>query len=419
MRPSKLIIISLALFVVAVVGTKQCTYDYECGNIPYAYCYNGAEDCTRTTLGVALSSSDDRIYYSEYCRSPDNPYYVKGTKENITIKAVSLKNGKINNIYSETHSRSGSLGGVFGKVGDSLYIERYNRYTGLDSFNVKTLAEKGVILKFYDSVAFASDTYACIFNKYGADDDYRRYYNINKYAGAVQSTAAKPTAIYSVFSGYCGGMYTSGTTIYFSFTEFDANETEISIVYKGTTACRGCQPPAPLFTVKGDIGGITADPSNPNKIYFGSNLGIYSYSLSTNAIDNLTADASEGVIAFYKGSIIYNTGSMIRKVNISSKKVADINGKKVGSCKCAPGFKGDQCNECSGQIQWYQTSPSCVATNSAGLPETCTQDWQCGNMPYTVCYGDCQCRDNFTGPKCDQCAGTISWEDETPYCSLP
>eukprot|EP01111_Echinosteliopsis_oligospora_P018761 TRINITY_DN8783_c0_g1_i1.p1 TRINITY_DN8783_c0_g1~~TRINITY_DN8783_c0_g1_i1.p1 ORF type:complete len:443 (-),score=60.82 TRINITY_DN8783_c0_g1_i1:8-1276(-) len=419
MTMSSKILISLSLLCVTVMAAtgRVCSHDYQCGNMPYAYCYNGAEDCLYTLQGVVVDSG--KVYYGEICRAPDNENYVKAQKANITLKTVDIASGSISNIYTEERSRSGNIGGVWGKQADNLYINRYRRYNGLDTFNVNTQDESVVLLKFYNSIAFQTNTYACIFNSYSAPDDYRVYWNINKYSGYVNAeTSKKPTILYTILAGYCGATYVPKDTkvIYYALSDYDANTTEYSSLYKGTTSCNNCQPPAPLFNTKGSISGMTQNPSDSSVLYFGTEFGLFAYTFATNKIETLTNDTNYGTIVYYDGSIIYNNGALIRSVKISTKKITDVNGNKVGTCKCAPGFTGDYCSVCNGQIQWYNGSPSCVAVDSNGVPESCTADYQCGNMPYTYCASSCQCQYGFTGSRCDQCAGNVTWSDGIPSC---
>eukprot|EP01111_Echinosteliopsis_oligospora_P012937 TRINITY_DN4516_c0_g1_i1.p1 TRINITY_DN4516_c0_g1~~TRINITY_DN4516_c0_g1_i1.p1 ORF type:complete len:428 (-),score=118.89 TRINITY_DN4516_c0_g1_i1:76-1359(-) len=415
------LITSLILFTTAIeAAVKTCSYDYQCGNIPYVYCIGGQDDCLYTLDGVSLSNG--RIYYGEVCRGPDDPYAVYGQKINTTLKYVTLSTGKITSFYSEQRSRRGNIGGVYGIVGKNLYVNRYRRYTGLDSLNLDSLSEEDVFLKFYGSVAFTNEnTYACIYNRSSSPDDYRSYYNINKYNGIVSAqNQPTPQVLYTSLAGQCGASFVSGTNIYFALSAYTEDQYEKTSVYRGTTQCNSCQLPAPLFVVNGSVYGFALNPSDSSKLYFGTDFGVFSWDKSTNKITNLTNDPVNGQIAFYQGSIYYNTGASIRSVSVTTKKVKEVNNKKIGECRCAPGFTGNNCNICNGQVQWENNAPSCVATNADGVPVTCTQDYQCGNIPYTFCDGaSCACQTNFTGPKCDKCTGQITFNsDGIPSCSL-
>eukprot|EP01111_Echinosteliopsis_oligospora_P003402 TRINITY_DN1539_c0_g1_i1.p1 TRINITY_DN1539_c0_g1~~TRINITY_DN1539_c0_g1_i1.p1 ORF type:complete len:365 (+),score=111.36 TRINITY_DN1539_c0_g1_i1:151-1245(+) len=358
--------ISLFLLLVTSVLAKTCARDAQCGSMPYAVCSGGQEDCLYTLDGLAVSG-DGKVYYGEFCRAPDNEYTIKGVKVNTTLKSVDISTGKIEQIFTEQLSRSGNIGGVFGINAKNLFVNRYNRYTGLNKFNIVTKNEENVILRFYNAIAFTTDTYTCAFSAYSSPDDYREYYTINKYTGIIASSKATPKVLYTVLAGGCGAIFVSGNNIYFAVTSYVADNIESSTVYRGDVNCKNCTVPAPLFTVNGTLSGFTQNPADTSKFFFGTEFGLFSFNTAKNQIATITTDANKGVMAFYQGSIIYNNGKLIRSINPTTKKTKDINTKKVGTCVCAYGFSGSDCTTCTnGSVVWDSyNNPSCVASSSS------------------------------------------------------
>ena len=86
-----------------------------------------------------------------------------------------------------------------------------------------------------------------------------------------------------------------------------------------------------------------------------------------------------------------------------------------GICTCKEHFTGDKCDECAKE---YRDHPKCdvCASSYFGLPDCQSCSCYEAGSKSLSCHqitGECDCKDSFTGEKCDQCEeGTYGY----PLC---
>jgi len=393
-----------------------CTMDYQCGTIPYGQCYGSVNDCPSTIQGVAVDTTNNQIYYGAQCRD------ASGVTSDVTIKRVSGNGGVATKIFSEPILRTaGNIVKVLQVSNGVLYWDRVEREPGssLGAFNLNSQSETMVTLNpgfFEAQIEIANGvSYSCQLD-YGTNNSY----SIVRFEGEVgqggQTTGKK---LYVLGSSQCGPVRVgAGSELYFTIITVTPNPNTIAsyttVFYKGSTSVTGSTSlPSPLFVVKGQV--LDFDVDTTGSIVYGSRNGLFKRDGSTTKA--LLNEQVTG-LSIYSKRVIYNNGVTIRSTSLDGQNTMDLVQSGTGKCTCRQGFSGSNCQSCSGQIQWNNGSPSCVSTNKAGVPASCSFDYHCGNVPYTVCAGVCSCRGNFTGDKCDQCASprTVSFSNGIPAC---
>lgn len=411
------ITIILTTTVVNAQTPASCTMDYQCGTIPYGQCFGSVNDCPTTILGVAVDTSNNQIYYGAQCRG------ASGDTSNVTIKTVSGNGGVATTVFSEPILRTaGNIVKVFQTVNGVLYWDRVEREPGssLGAFNLKSKSETMVTLNpgFFEAQLEIVNgvSYSCQLD-FGANNSY----SIVRYEGIVgQGAQTTGRMIYVLGSSQCGPVRVgTGSELYFTIITVTPNPTTIATYtttfYRGSTSGSSTSTlPSPLFVVNGEVLDFDVDTTSSSIIY-GTRDGLFKRVGSTTK--TLNNEQITGLSIYYQ-RIIYNNGVTIRSTSLDGQDTKDLVQSTTGTCTCRAGFYGNNCQSCNGQVQWNNGSPSCVATNGAGVPATCSFDYQCGNVPYTVCTGSCSCRGNFTGDKCDKCEGakTISFSNGIPAC---
>jgi len=219
-----------------------------------------------------------------------------------------------------------------------------------------------------------------------------------------------------------------GTSLYIL-----AGDENGSVVLKGST--NGSEPLQTLFTIyTSSPNTYPAFDADSSAIYYTDEFSVNRYFVDGEVGPSLlypdhTPSPNFTRLQVFEGFVYFDDGNWIRSANTSTLDVEDLipfefsvslsgnNHNGSGTCTCLDNFSGSDCTTCSGQVQWDNNVPSCVPILENGFPSSCSADYQCGNVPYTVCDdGECQCRSSFSGQLCTDCAGTVSWSSNVPEC---
>jgi len=391
--------------------------DYQCGTAPFGQCSGSVNDCASTQRGVSIDSSSNVLYYASVCRS------ISDNSNNITIKKVSVEGGVPSNVFSELESRGpDNIDKVFTVVNGVLYFDRIERQPGsnLSSFNLKS-SQKATVQTgpgFFEGQLeiLNGASYTCQLD-YGSVNSY----SIVRYPGVVgQTSPTNGKKIYVIGSSQCGPVRRgTGSNLIFTVYTYKATQSQQVVQYTTTfykgTVTGSISLPSPFFSVSDQVSDFDID-STGNIIVYGTQYGLFkrdgqvTTTISTESITGVT---------IYNKKIYYNNGFTIRSVTLDGKTTQNLIQQQTGTCSCRSGFYGDNCQSCDGQIQWEGGFPSCVPVNKEGVPTTCAYDYQCGNVPYTICsLNSCTCRENFSGKHCDECTGdkSITFNNGIPSC---
>eukprot|EP01132_Coremiostelium_polycephalum_P004750 gene4750-5927_t len=209
--------------------------------------------------------------------------------------------------------------------------------------------------------------------------------------------------------------------------------------YRGLKSCRNCDLSTLklLFTIPSDVSDLAVSST---KLYYSQKssyqanqtIGIYEVPLDGDLSQKrtLVTESVSSIDYSAPTNYIYYTtseGNKIKRVSISNpsniETLYDPN-ISFGNCRCSEGFQGPTCSNCSnGIISWQDGQPHCIPLDSDGVPTSCFNDYEC-NLPFGYCtvtssgLRKCACRQNFVGPKCDQCFGTITWDYGYPSCNV-
>ncbi|KYR02183.1 EGF-like domain-containing protein [Tieghemostelium lacteum] len=409
----------------------QCSFDWQCPNLPNSYCRNKL-----IVQSNDIAVHDQRVYFvGRY--SNDDPATAHANLLSVPFQP------NLNDKYRQEFQFQGEdfslsyarYGGIMGyEMNNNFFMTILNRFknqpylgfylgpfnnNGVSSHVFTALFEGGSYQKMYFDSA-GNQIYRCQLGNL-------QWYSINP---DIQKLVSGRT-LYKV---YCEGVWLNGDNLYWTSRD----------------------PAAGNFSINFHIGNKNVPNNQPNvPTTIGENEEVYAFTGSNTDIIYSTKDAlykmaipngqnipiSRQLItndpwiesAVYKDGFVYYTtsNSYIKKVNLQNNQVTvlyepnDYSSPKPGNCTCRYGFSGDNCDVCppGNQIIWDNNgSPSCRPYGY------CIQEYQCNNVvpsfnfqPFATCYmyNQCICKISYlTYPNCDKCPNGqhIAWENNSPQC---
>ncbi|EFA75468.1 hypothetical protein PPL_10972 [Heterostelium album PN500] len=396
-----------ALLVVGAVAAraKSCSQSYECGTQPFAHCYNMT--AKHMLPGFGLDNGQHTINFINNLGAVDNR--PDGAS---FFGRVSMDGGEfevIEEIESDANVQNGQRVVQMYNYLESKHIpyvvnsKATAGNAGIGPYANHVFTQVWSVLSVYLGMAFDEKNNIM----YSCDLDIRKY---NKIPMTFEDRRDNTT----MYTGQtCSGMSYYNGKLYFS-----ANSAAGTSFYQADTTCVNCDKSklSAIFNESSYIHGMT---SSDTDIFYTSSTGIYQVSLANPSTKKqLSSDTKAGTIKYSEGFVYYQNDNQIISIEVATGKTKVLYDTatvaRQNQCYCATGFSGDQCETCSGRIQWNNGIPKCYRENQ---PLFCVQDYECGNVPFTLCnYGTCSCRNNFYGAKCDQCDYHIIWENGIPVC---
>eukprot|EP01111_Echinosteliopsis_oligospora_P008074 TRINITY_DN2350_c0_g1_i2.p1 TRINITY_DN2350_c0_g1~~TRINITY_DN2350_c0_g1_i2.p1 ORF type:complete len:457 (-),score=62.80 TRINITY_DN2350_c0_g1_i2:49-1323(-) len=422
----KVIFLLVAIFSCQIF-CQSCTQDYQC-NIPYGQCIRSNQStsagyCSSSFPGIAIDQSNAGVYYALNCFNSASPS--PNDQGNITIRRADATNGggSATTVFSQQLILGyGNIQRILAAENGVVYYDRAVRPPGtldLYAYNVQSGLESKITLipgLFQGYLDIATSTYTCQL----LAQNNMFFYDIVRFAGVVGQTGSSTNAyagtiLYSLGNSPCGPLRRGvGSDIIFTAINYT---TLMTTFYRGIIMGSDNALPSPYFTVNGVVNDF--DVASNGAIVYGTSAGLFKR--EGNTITNLYSEtAVTGVSIFDRNQIIFfNNGVTVRAITLQGQ-IVQPNNNTTSVCQCKPGFSGNNCQTCiNGQIQWNNNNPSCVSYGANGLPVSCSADYQCGNVPFTLCTNQtCVCRNNFRGIKCDICDSprTLTWRNGIPYC---
>jgi len=417
-----LVFILFTVFISKSFGLvgSNCTFDYQCENIPYEVC----NSCTLIP-GLGVDPQTEKIYFLGRCGGLLPPSGVSDNPGTVHLFSANLDGTSITPLTTlpeDTGASSPSYSIVF----QFLAISPFDFFIIRDirdaiSFNIidRQTFNESVVYTQRDSPAPSFDfdlttgkTYSCY------DFDVVVFSSI--LTTPVFSTPDSVVYPRSAINGSCENVKVVGDNLYILAGDN---------VYHGSTD--GTAPLEILLTL------FTSSPNRPPAMEADSSAVYFTTEFS---VDRSFVDGQVGPTLLFpdhtpspnfttlqvvNDELYFDDGAFIRRVNTTSLSTDDLipypfsYGGSSG-CICRNGLSGENCQTCqNGQIQWTNGIPACVAyLPNSSFPSQCNFDYQCGNVPFTVCQGNqCQCRGTFTGASCSSCSGSINWDQGLPSCN--
>ncbi|EFA74935.1 EGF-like domain-containing protein [Heterostelium album PN500] len=404
------------------IETVSLFMDWECGSVPYSVCqsrinimsglgydqdknkvmFMGKLDPSGTVVVASVSGSGGGAVTIEYPITTD---IIPGSGFSVTTGMQAYVDST-NLVYTIASQRlSQAIGPYFANNNTVNYIW-YPR-----GFQLAT---------YFDE----SDQrlYTCTFGMWRAN-----YFPTGFIDQSQQFAMLEDSAAYDTRCSFIGR---AGSNLYIIQYQYDSPfRSTVSTIDRN---CVGCAK-ATAFTLVASLPfEVTGFAVNNAAMYFGTKAGYYSNETGvfelplSGDLSKLRKLSSKPVIGLsLNGNSVYfsSTDNSISKIDLSqqSRPVTTLysNSTSSGSCGCAVGFTGPNCQTCTnGVTRWTNGIPQCVALLPNGQPSSCQQDYECGQVPMAYCNGVCYCRPGFTGSRCETCTGTVTWDYGYPTCNL-
>ncbi|EFA76706.1 EGF-like domain-containing protein [Heterostelium album PN500] len=412
--------IFLISMIIVVASSTSCQVDYQCGNVPYSLCFKNFN----MLPGIGRDTSGNIVLLGNFNSSSQGLNYIA------TLPAAG---GSITPGYAITTDANSGSG----------YSKSTQLYTFVTSLNQPYIAVQKNNAP-YTGPYFQNGTFNGVWALKGYtlglgfdDINKRTYYcdgNVHRIDKIVLTEQERFQGAMDLYAGQnCNFIGAVGNDLYMALINYNDNGTTTT-VYKGSISCANCPASSltKVATLNFQASGFSLSATH---MYFSAapgyltpNAGLIQLPLSGDMIA-LRYIVSEPVGRFVFDQsgdwIYYQTADLatIKKVGPISANHPQVsvlydrsNPGSSGNCGCTGGMQGAQCQTCSGQIQWVNSFPQCIAVSN-GNPATCQADYQCANLPYTSCqYATCQCVNGFTGAQCQTCTGTVTWNNGVPTC---
>ncbi|GAM21869.1 hypothetical protein SAMD00019534_050440, partial [Acytostelium subglobosum LB1] len=392
---------------ISVVAGSQCTSNYQCGSFPFAVCYNLTSNAMLTGIGWD-SKTSDVVFISRLSGVGSNVF-----KEKPFLTSLAGSFHAVEEINAEIDVPNG--------------VKVYQLYNYMSDAGIPILANfmptgvagvgpytRGVFEQVFSvlSVQLTLDYDEPNNILYSCDLDVRKYSPIPM----TRDGRLNNVTMYKDLA--CSGLSHQKTDLFLAASPRTEPGT---VFYKGSTSCVNCDTSklVKLFT---DPNYIRAFATNSEYIFYATSAGVFQVPLSGDVSKRVQVMDNTQVQSLVVGNEMLN----IQTTDAIYRYCPHRNNTKMiystkdqisqGQCSCATGFAGDACTSCDGHVIWSNAEPRCVRK---GGPSQCFEDYHCGNPPFTQClFGSCGCRFNFTGVACDQCKGTITWQQGVPVCTL-
>jgi len=395
---------------------SPCTADYECPNFPYTSCETHSEGVLsgcNIIEGFKIDSSSQKIYFLSRCDQGQNftllPY-PKGDPGRVGLYSVNLNGSSL----QEITSISETTGTPQYSIADS--------FVGLspDDFFIIKIQRDGAILYSVDRVDFTlneislgnstpnaldfdfstNETFACL------NGEVVSYQDIS--IDSLYSTVYNSTELPSGF--FCENVIVRDDDLFISGT-----------VQFGKLILQGSKDGLSLIQIILSVESILSFDVASSTLYYTNFTGLFSLSLLDNTTNTLATEGSPYISTqFYQDTVYYQSLSTIYRLDLGLQQSVDIfaSSSNSSTCQCREGFSGLDCTQCSGSLQWYQGNPTCVPVSpDTGFPSYCSSSYQCGNVPFTICQeNSCACASGFSGSLCGNCTGFVEWDNGTPSC---
>ncbi|GAM20120.1 hypothetical protein SAMD00019534_032950 [Acytostelium subglobosum LB1] len=414
---------SITLMLITIIGvTMACTEHYQCGNMPYSNCVKNFNPLP----GIGLDSTNENVILLGTFNSTALNYQY--------ISSLPTAGGPITSQYPVMCNVGG---GSYYLQTNGMYA--YTPYSKIPFLIAQTnpapftgpyFSNNGSFVQIWALIRYTLGLYFDDINSrtYYCDGNVHR---INK----IPSTANDryDGAIDMYLNQNCNFLGVNGNDLYLLSIYYGDNGTT-SKVYKGNINCDKCAA-SDLTKIATLNFEATAFQVTSTHMYF--SVG---YNKTTNGLIQLPLSGdmialrwvvsdpilkfvmdTTGQWAFYQTTdrAIKKVGPMMANHPQTTVLYNPFSSPSEGTCSCAPDFKGNNCQSCSGSVQWVQGNPLCVPLNKGGAPLTCTQDYNCPNLPFQSCQqSTCVCRPGFTGTTCQDCKGSVTWNNGLPTCNL-
>jgi len=434
-----IIFIFLAVCISSSLGLpgSNCTYDYDCDAIPYEVCLNSSSSsspfpslsCTLLP-GFGVDGNTNKIYFLGRCGGPapiGNPNYNYTNAGTVYIFSANLDGTSITPVIALEENTE--------LVANSIIAEFW-MVSPTDFFFIRT---DQLSRPWYDSIDRKNFTESVLANTEGVSVslDYTtgKTYGCFAYGTIFQSTAINLftfnppyTVLYTdtPYFGYCKNLKVIGNNLYI----LGGQVYNTDAIYLGNI--NGSQPLDSPFLID-HLSSPYAFDADSSAVYYTSQYSVNRFFINGHGGPTLLVDYPDHkpfpnftTLQVLNDELYFDDGAWIRRVNTTSLATDDLipyqfSYTAFGECACLSGFSGDNCQTCeNGQVQWSNGIPNCVSyVANTTFPSTCSQDYQCGNPPYTICDDNqCKCRETFSGASCTSCSESVSWDQGIPSCLL-
>eukprot|EP01133_Synstelium_polycarpum_P014157 gene14157-16681_t len=241
------------------------------------------------------------------------------------------------------------------------------------------------------------------------------------------------TGAMDLYDSPCNFLGTNGDDLYLVLINY-GNAGTTTRVYRGNVNCVGCK--SDTLTLVAELPILATDFSMTSTHFYFS--AAPAYGVPSGGLIQLPISGDMVAVRYYTSDPIQNfvidstasfayyltTDNLVKKVSLPGNHaqttlLLDSNTSGSGTCGCAEGFTGPSCATCEGQVRWTNGVPQCIPHPTEGASASCTEDWHCPNLPFSLCdkyRQQCSCQSGFTGPTCGQCEGQILWTNGIPSC---
>jgi len=374
---------------------KYCLQSNDCGTLPYG-------DCTKPTFcitnpGIGLSSlADGVLYYSEYCSVANTGY--------TTLNRIDRAGGN----PSAVATLNADFPTILGLYQNQVFYRSNNPSSFFFSYDLSSQSIKQYPLPAgittITSLSFGGSDYYAIGLSSSSS------YQVLSIKGPLSTVSNTASVLYNLGSQVYGVnvIVAPNNALY-----FNSNET----IYR---LDQRYSPYVP--TVVHSITDLNSFSYSNGYLYLATSHGLFTFSLSQKVETRIRPIIESAYFSVVPDSnrLYFNTFYDVRSIDFMGGNNYLVTQTNLGVCTCRPNFSGGDCKSCSGQVQWGDDgSPNCVSRDANGVPATCSQDYQCGNVPYSICSNNrCTCRPNFSEANCRKCAGQVTWsQDGIPTCN--